>query len=71
MKTVVAAVRKNTAVVRKESIGQTAAVATTHSHPFTLRNRASTHPRRECPSPPRPSGEWLPWAEGFQAVSSN
>ena len=42
-----------------------------HSRPLTLRNRASTHPWRECPSPPRPSGEWLPWAEGFQAVSSN
>ena len=42
-----------------------------HSRPPTKRNRVSTHPWRECPSPPRPSGEWLPWAEGFQAVTSN
>ena len=42
-----------------------------HSRPLTLRKLVSTHPWRECPSPPRPSGEWLPWAEGLQAVSSN
>ena len=42
-----------------------------HSRPLTLRNLVSTHPWRECSSPPRPSGKWLPWAEGLQAVSSN
>ena len=30
-----------------------------------------SHPWRECPSPPRRSGESLPWAEGLQAVASN
>ena len=39
--------------------------------PPTTGNPHSTHPWRECPSPPRPSGESLPWAEGLQAVASN
>ena len=36
--------------------------------PPTTGNPHSTHP---CPSPPRPSGESLPWAEGLQALASN
>ena len=39
--------------------------------PLTTGKPYSTHPWRECPSPTRPSGEWLPWAEGLQAVPSN
>ena len=42
-----------------------------HSRTLTTGKTDSTHPWRECPSPSRPSGEWLPWAEGFQAVPSN
>ena len=43
----------------------------THSRPLTLRKLVSTHPWREYSSPPRPSGESLPWAEGLQAVAIN
>ena len=45
--------------------------AATQCRPPTTGKPHSTHPWRECPSPSRPSGEWLPWAEGLQAVSSN
>ena len=54
---------------RPSCVGNT--VRLSHSRPLTLQKLHSTHPWRECSSPPRPSGEWLPWAEGLQAVSSN